>query len=263
MYTILEASTLTGVSRDMIRYYEKKGVLLPQRGGNRYRYYTDDDLLRLVMIRFYSNMGISLHDLTERLRHSDVGSITDALRRETQRLEMLQNQLAARAEAARHTLSALEQYTGEQPYAIRTLRRRYLYSRDRHSQQDYVALCAQLAAGGCFFQYYYLQTLAIEGDKTVELSRDVGLLLYDPLPFDIPDITELPQQPYYQKTMAIAPGYYQSGAELKPHVDIAARHSRLTHFWVISYQVFASGNPEGSNVISIEIPLGEQKDNGR
>ena len=40
-YLIGDVANLMGLSRDTLRYYEKRGILSSQRGDNGYRYYTD------------------------------------------------------------------------------------------------------------------------------------------------------------------------------------------------------------------------------
>ena len=47
---INEAEELLGISKANIRFYEKQGLLTPQRGENRYRDYTDGDIDRLRQI---------------------------------------------------------------------------------------------------------------------------------------------------------------------------------------------------------------------
>ena len=52
---IQEASIATGISKDMIRFYEKKGLLHPSRNPeNHYRDYSMGDIHILVTIKFYS-----------------------------------------------------------------------------------------------------------------------------------------------------------------------------------------------------------------
>lgn len=47
---ILEASRATGVSRDMIRFYEKKGILSPARNpGNHYREYGMHEIHQIIL----------------------------------------------------------------------------------------------------------------------------------------------------------------------------------------------------------------------
>ena len=70
---IIEASRQTGVSRDMIRFYEKKGIILPVRNPhNGYRSYTEHDILMIVLARQYSIMGVSLDSIAAMFSSNDI-----------------------------------------------------------------------------------------------------------------------------------------------------------------------------------------------
>ena len=57
---IQEASKQTGISKDMIRFYEKKGLIHPKRSENHYRDYSIHDLHLLILIKQYNSLGIPL-----------------------------------------------------------------------------------------------------------------------------------------------------------------------------------------------------------
>ena len=69
---IKEASLATGISRDMIRFYEKKGLVKPERRENGYRDYSDHDLFMLVMARQYSDIGIPLDSISSMMNNHDL-----------------------------------------------------------------------------------------------------------------------------------------------------------------------------------------------
>ena len=54
LYQIGEIAGLLGMSRDTLRYYEKRGLLSAQKDHNGYRYYTKQDIYRLVI--FYQEL---------------------------------------------------------------------------------------------------------------------------------------------------------------------------------------------------------------
>ena len=81
---IIEASRQTGVSRDMIRYYENKGIIHPVRNShNGYRNYTEHDILMIVLARQYSIMGVSLDSIAAIFSSNDVSrahkDLTDSI----------------------------------------------------------------------------------------------------------------------------------------------------------------------------------------
>lgn len=63
---INEVEKVTGITSSNIRYYEKKELLVPQRGNeNNYRLYDADDIERLKQIKILRMMGISISDIKD------------------------------------------------------------------------------------------------------------------------------------------------------------------------------------------------------
>ena len=52
-----------GISKHTIFYYEKEGIITPQRDDNGYRSYSQDDLQKLIMVKFLRNLNISIDDV--------------------------------------------------------------------------------------------------------------------------------------------------------------------------------------------------------
>ena len=50
----------TGLDRATIRYYEKEGLITPERSENGYRNYTEDNLNHLLKIKLLRQLGMSL-----------------------------------------------------------------------------------------------------------------------------------------------------------------------------------------------------------
>ena len=71
--TIKEVEKQTGLPRSVIRFYEKEGLIVPQRNeDNRYRAYTQEDVDRLIRIAFLRTMDISI----EAIRRVIAGEIS-------------------------------------------------------------------------------------------------------------------------------------------------------------------------------------------
>ena len=66
MYSIGKFSVLTGLTKRALRFYETKGLIIPEkRGDNKYRYYSEKDLDRVLQIQFFKKLGFSLDDIKE------------------------------------------------------------------------------------------------------------------------------------------------------------------------------------------------------
>lgn len=65
MFTIGEAAKLCGVSRKTLRFYEKLGLLIPDEINeeNGYRYYNEDSLQLIPVIKYYKQMGFKLQEM--------------------------------------------------------------------------------------------------------------------------------------------------------------------------------------------------------
>lgn len=84
-YRIGVVADLMGISRDTLRYYEKRGILPSEKSDNGYRYYTDQDVSRMISILYQRKMDIGLNDI-ENLWTND-SSIHNLARIIDQRLE--------------------------------------------------------------------------------------------------------------------------------------------------------------------------------
>ena len=73
-FGIGEAARRAGVSPDLIRYYERVGVLprAPRTGGG-FRYYSDDTIARLLFVRNAIRFGFTSKELAGFLKARDSG----------------------------------------------------------------------------------------------------------------------------------------------------------------------------------------------
>ena len=90
--TIKEIEDLSGMTRANIRFYEKEGLIKPQRDSNGYRNYSRDDLNILKRIRLLRTLHLSLEDIKSLSRNEqDLTELLiyhlSSLRKEHQDLE--------------------------------------------------------------------------------------------------------------------------------------------------------------------------------
>lgn len=62
-YLIGDVASMIGISRDTLRFYERKGILSVRKKGNGYRYYTEDDIFELSSIFYHRKMNINLEKI--------------------------------------------------------------------------------------------------------------------------------------------------------------------------------------------------------
>jgi DNA-binding transcriptional MerR regulator len=100
-YTIENASAKLGLSKDTLRYYDKLGIVSPCRGENRYRYYTEADIVNLMFVRIMQYADFSLKEIKVALVGQDCANAntTDC---DAEAIAMLKGkQVAARQEIER------------------------------------------------------------------------------------------------------------------------------------------------------------------
>ena len=100
---IKEFSAQTGLSADTLRYYEKEGLLLPERDGNGYRVYGARDTEWTGFILRLKEMGVPLARIKEyaRLRHLGESTVPERfaiLQAHKETLAAQQRQLAEHQE---------------------------------------------------------------------------------------------------------------------------------------------------------------------
>lgn len=91
-FTIHEISELFGIGIDSLRYYERIGLLMPQRGENNYRLYGLHDMYRLNIIADLRKLGFSLAQIKAYMASHCLKSTYVLLKKEK---EAMQKEIAA------------------------------------------------------------------------------------------------------------------------------------------------------------------------
>lgn len=79
LYVISVAARLTEVHPQTLRMYERKGLLCPERAGNRRRY-SDDDIMRLRRIQELTHQGLNLSGVARVLAmEEEISSLRDQM----------------------------------------------------------------------------------------------------------------------------------------------------------------------------------------
>ncbi len=98
---IKEVEKLTGISRQNIRFYERKGLLKPGRDtDNSYRLYSEEDVRRLKEVKLFRKLDMPLDELQKLLEGKL--SLEEALRHQRERLEKEQERLGAALDFCRN-----------------------------------------------------------------------------------------------------------------------------------------------------------------
>ncbi len=80
MYTIGQIANILGISRDKLRYYEEKGILVPrQNKENKYREYDLKDIDTILAIEFYRSLDLGFKTIQRLHKQSDLNEIQKIL----------------------------------------------------------------------------------------------------------------------------------------------------------------------------------------
>lgn len=75
-YKIGDVSKILGISADLLRYYEKKGVVTPEKNvHNDYRYYDSWDINFLIDCLWFKNFGFSIEQIADIVRIPSAGDL--------------------------------------------------------------------------------------------------------------------------------------------------------------------------------------------
>ncbi|MEL6192452.1 MAG: MerR family transcriptional regulator [Bacteroidota bacterium] len=108
-YSVKEVSSLSGVTVRTLHHYDKIGLLTPKRRAESgYRYYGEEELLRLQQILFYKELGFPLKEISEVLDDPDFDLLT-ALESHRKALEERQERISTLLKTIDYTISEFQQ----------------------------------------------------------------------------------------------------------------------------------------------------------
>ena len=107
-YSVKQVAKLSGVTVRALHHYDQIGLLKPaMRSEKKYRYYDEQNLLRLQQIMFYRELDFSLEDIHDILDDPDFDTL-EALQNHRERLIQKQQNMATLIQTVDRTLESLE-----------------------------------------------------------------------------------------------------------------------------------------------------------
>lgn len=144
-YKIGDVSRILGISTDLLRYYEKKGVVSPEKDKtNDYRYYDAWDINFLLDCMWYKNFGYAIDQVSEMISTYTADDINqlflqteDKLRQQIEHSQML----LKRSQQHRERLAKIQQWLGkvtldQSPEIMRYLHRYNFYYNNSPELQE-------------------------------------------------------------------------------------------------------------------------------
>ncbi|QAT42358.1 MerR family transcriptional regulator [Aminipila luticellarii] len=94
-YSIGEVSKICNISKKALRFYDKIGIISPDKvcDDNNYRFYNRTTLLSLPVIKYYKQMGFKLEEMRELFEGNTYGIIERQFRRKIDELKELEENI--------------------------------------------------------------------------------------------------------------------------------------------------------------------------
>jgi DNA-binding transcriptional MerR regulator len=115
-YKIGDVARILGISSDLIRYYEEKGVVTPRKDpSNNYRYYDTWDINYLIDCLWYKNFGFGIEQVARMVTEYSYDTLLGTLEERSEALREtihMQQLLLQRIEKFSERLSETKSYVG-------------------------------------------------------------------------------------------------------------------------------------------------------
>lgn len=177
-YLIGDVARMVGLSRDALRFYEKKGVICARKKDNGYRYYSEDDIYKLMYILYQRKMNTSLEELEGIMRgQRPVTCIRDRIKQrmaEEEEAIRRHRQVMTRLKLVEKDISRIEQCLNR--YSLRRFPSAYIMGNCddlHHGLREWFRLSSTIA--GLDMTYFY-NMLTYTDKKLTSLGTQ--LLLY-------------------------------------------------------------------------------------
>ena len=92
-YSVGEVSQICNVSKKALRYYDKIGLISSERScSNNYRYYSNESLLAVPVIKYYKQMGFKLDEMREFIEGNVYRAIKRSFNSKIEELKVIQEE---------------------------------------------------------------------------------------------------------------------------------------------------------------------------
>ena len=180
-YLIGDVAQMVGLSRDALRFYEKKGVISTRKKDNGYRCYSEEDIYKLMYILYHRKMNTSLEVIEGLVSgKNSISAMRDYVRQrmeEEQEALRRHRQATIRLQLVERDMGKIERCLGR--YSLRRFPKAYIMDHCANLQEglrQWFRLSSTIA--GLDMTYFYNVLTCTDHDLKVEETQ---LLLYKEL----------------------------------------------------------------------------------
>ena len=248
---INEASLLTGISKDMIRFYEKKGLIKPKRNPvNNYRCYDEHDHYLLVMIHQYSILGLSLKTIRKLLQNNDRTDAIKELEASIRRLKEEEKWLKAKISSAEDLVQMFQHSTETHSFEIVQHPDMYCY---RINENGFGTIMKSIAESRGTARFVCQINIK---DALQDPWPDRRALLFSPLPYGITDnLIRIPAQKFLRIVREFPSDHTINSSDIQSILKEIRNNGWLPVDPILIYQVMGDSNGSGMDEVCIEIGI--------
>lgn len=181
-YLIGDVAKIVGVSRDALRFYEKKGMIHVKKKENGYRYYQEEDIWRLMYILYHRKMNTSIEEIESLVNsRSSVERMEETIARRIreEREEIMRHRRAiARLELTQRDIRQIERCLGR--FQVASFPTGYCIGRGEDYREALKIWFERAAQTEGLDMAYFYNVLRLEENGKIELEETL-LLFYDRL----------------------------------------------------------------------------------
>lgn len=249
---IKKVSLLTGVSDQMLRYYEKLGIIAPKRNPeNHYRDYSESDINTIVMIKQYNEMGLSLKTLSILIKDGNSELVVKEINEAVRQLKLDAEWSMARLNNALHFQRLIKMMHYKIPSYVGICPKSYFYPRhDKNVIALYKSLYYSEGAGKTVFRILHDQ-LTLES-----YPKNQGMHSTKRLNDPSIEVVEIPEHKYWQTIRLVNSDQIINYKQLKPILDEMNKEGYSLSGDIFLYQIAYTEAEKGKIYICIECDIG-------
>ena len=245
---INEASELTGLSKDMIRFYEKQGLIYPRRNNeNNYRSYDQTDLNLLVLIKQYSALGIELKVIQSLINDYNIDHALDSFNQQVEKLEFDAYWAKARYLNAKLYQKILMMVKDNISYDIGKRNQTYYYPIE--SFQSHYSYNIIHIYSGISLPLFIIHAQDIDRQL---YPNHTGMLIPYPHPNNKLEYTKISSHTYFRFIVDIDKSNPLSNKEINPLIKIINNNGYDIQGMIHVYQIYPTSKENQMNKLCIE-----------
>lgn len=269
-YLIGDVAEMMGISRDTLRFYERRGIISVKKRANGYRYFSDEDIVKLCSVMYSRKMDIGLEEIEniwkEDGSYRTIGQITERKISEEEEEIRRHKQILTRLRMTQSDCRKIEEHLDK--ISLAPFPKAYLVKKCKTQQEsisEWFRLSQEHPGLDMIYTYdiFHFEAGTDTAAPVKMVARGTYLLLYQGLEKELDLDLNMKQYPTTKQvecvhTILETRGYFPESSEVQKMAAWARENNRIPSGRVYSVRM-AQGAKAGQNVHYLELlmPLKE------